>query len=88
MKPKDQDLRIAAMIAIFSNIIFSLLLIYSRDMDISGKLIGVVLGMWYLGMLIYYLYQRSIISALFMGLSVVLIPITRIINDLIITYWF
>lgn len=88
MKPKGQDLRIVAMIAVFANVIFSLLLIYSNDMDISGRLIGIVLGMWYLGMLIYCLYQRSIIGALFVGLSAALIPITRMINDLILTYWF
>lgn len=85
---KGYDLRIVAMVAIFANVIFSLLLIYASDMEISGKLVGIVLGMWYLGMLVYYLYQRCVICAVIIGLSAALIPVTMIVSDFILTSWF
>lgn len=88
MGPEYHDLRIVAMVAIFANIIFSLLLIYSADIGISGKLIGVVLGMWYAGMVIFYLYHHSYLCALFIGLSAILIPVSRIFDNLVLNYLF
>ena len=88
MKFVGQDVRIAAMVAVFANLIFSLFLIYSDDIGFAVGIIQIMMVISYIGILFFYLRRHAYFCASMIVISGMLIPISEFVNNAVLIHLF